>query len=40
LPTLPLGALAYVWWRHGSGAATVRSSAARRARFTEADVAR
>ncbi len=25
LPSLPLGALAYVWWRHGSQAAAVRS---------------
>ena len=25
LPSLPLGALAYVWWRHGSRAAAVRS---------------
>jgi uncharacterized membrane protein YbhN (UPF0104 family) len=25
LPSLPLGALAYVWWRHGSRAAGVRS---------------
>ncbi len=26
LPSLPLGALAYVWWRHGSGAVANRSS--------------
>ncbi|HEX6933472.1 MAG TPA: lysylphosphatidylglycerol synthase domain-containing protein [Streptosporangiaceae bacterium] len=30
LPSLPLGALAYVWWRHGSQAAGVRSGGARR----------
>ncbi len=28
LPSLPLGALAYVWWRHGSRAAAVRSEEA------------
>ena len=31
LPSLPLGALAYAWWRHSSGAAAVRPERARRA---------